>query len=400
MARLLLLPVAWMLAFGGCRAVPPELPPESAVSPALPSLQEVQLTLATEDLSIRPHNLAVTALGTVSIWVRNEEPGQILTLDSSGVRLANWGRLGQGPGEVRSTDLLLSGDSVVVLAGISGEPVRVFTPTGTLIAQKARPPVGLPAAIASGRMVWWTARHFGRGPRDPSATVERDGPVLNWCVVGDCADEILGRDDSIVRIVNANAPPREVGLWPALASRGDVIVVGDGYGYRLWKIDLHHPDAVVQFGRGLPPRMATDSQISAAESRWARLERGVPGPDGRLIRENFDREREFIRTVPYPHFQYLGLGFDGHGRLWVIGRDSTASMFLDVFADTTFLGRVDINCNRSSYAAAVRGRWFAAICVNESEGDERFRVRLFRIVEPELSTTSWSPEMAMAGAGT
>lgn len=372
-------------AFGltSCRSAPTELPPASVPSAALPSLEEVSLDGIVDTLMLSPLNLAVTAEGTVSLWVKNGGSGQIITLDSSGALVSSWGRVGEGPGEVRSADLLLSGDSTVTLAGLSGQPVRVFKPDGSLLIQKPRPPVGLPSAPAAGRMIWWTARHVGKGPRDQHPTVERDGPVVLWCIVGDCSDEILGSDDSIVKIVNEDAAPRGVGLWPAFASRGDVVVVGDGYSYRLWEIDLRDPDRVMEFGRTLPPRIATDSQIAVAESGWARLERGVPGPGGEVIRDNFDRERRFIRTVSYPHFQFLGMGFDGNGRLWVNGRDSTAAMFLDVFADTTFLGRISVGCNRSRYAAAVRGHWFAAICVVGGGSDDRFRVRLFRIVEPQ-----------------
>lgn len=350
----------------------------------MPGLDEVALPNLPGDLDLRPHNLALTEWGTITVWVRGQGDSHLMSLDSTGKVLAVWGRLGEGPGEVRNADLLLSGDSLVALAGISGEPVRVFTPRGRLVIQKSRAPVGLPSALAQGTILWWTGRHLGQGPRDTGATVVREGPVVRWCVFVDCDEIILKPHDPIVDTINQHAPPAEQGLWPALASRGDVSVVGEGYGYKLWEINHASGSVSGEFGRRLAPRMATDSQIAEAEATWARAERGVPGPGGKLVRENFDREREFLRNEPLPHFQYMGLAFDGKGRLWVVGRESNGAMFLDVFSDSTFLGRVTVNCNRTSYAATVRGHWLATIC-QVDDAENRFKVRMFRIVEPDSS---------------
>lgn len=372
-----------LLGVAACQEASQPPPPAIAASPDLPRLREVPLALPAEGLDLRPHNLAVTSDGRISVWVRHNGPNQILTLDSTGAMIASWGRIGEGPGEIRSADLLLSGDSTVVIAGISGEPVRVFRSNGEFLVQKSRPPVGLPSAPANGRMVWWTAKHLGKGARDAASRVVREGPLMNWCVFSSCSGAILASTDTVVQIINTSAPPPDIGLWPAFATRGDIVIVGDGYSYSLWKVDLGNPKERIKFGRELPPRMATDSQIARAESRWVKLERGVPGPNGQVVRDNFDREREHIRTIPRPHFQYLGMGFDGRGRLWVIGRDSTASLFVDVFSDTTYLGRRPISCNRNGYAAAVRGRWFATICDQGEEAENRFALRLFEIVETD-----------------
>lgn len=372
-----------------CSRAGPDIDPSARVvaSSQMPSLREQVFPAELEHLDIRPHTLAVTASGTIVVWVRGDENHWLRSIDSTGNNISSWGRPGEGPGEIRPADLVLSGDSAVVIAGVSGEPVRVYTPAGSLIVQRSSPPIGLPASFRNGALTWWTAEHVGIGPREPRHQVHREGPMLKWCVLSPCEERLLAKDDSIVRAINAAAPPSGYGLWPGFASRGDVTVVGDGYSYRLWRID-ELDGSRTSFGRQLPARMATEAQIARAESGWARLEtRGFAGPSGQMVKDNYNREREFIRTHPFPHFSYLGMDFDDHGRLWVIGRRASGDMFLDVFSDTTFLGRETIDCDRALYAATVRGHWLAMICVEDKDTEkEHFRMRLFRIEEPMQDT--------------
>lgn len=166
-----------------------------------------------------------------------------------------------------------------------------------------------------------------------------------------------------------------------MVADGDRLWLADGYSYTIWRYDGGGNSAPVRFTRSVPPRMLTPKEFAKLDSSWVKLERaGMPGPGGKRIRLEFDAERKFMREQPLPHFQYLGLSVDGLHRLWVVGR-SNDSTFLDVFADTTFLGRHMIACHRSGYAGVVRGHWLALACDDEVEEGGGVELRLYRIVE-------------------
>ena len=88
-------------------------------------------------------------------------------------------------------------------------------------------------------------------------------------------------------------------------------------------------------------------------------------------------ERESIR-----HFTRNPLHVDEFGRLWVVGvsRDSTS---VDLFADTTFVGRAMLPCYASGVGIRVafgRGGWMVLECEVE-DGDWPTELQLCRIVE-------------------
>ncbi len=376
---------ALLFAGLGCagerRTATPPAAPFVEASVAFPNLQQVIFTLAEEDIPPRGLlTVALTGQGTLTFVPDHRRPQVFTTLDSTGAVLARWGRRGEGPGEVIGDEVLLSGDSNIVVTDVNGRRLQLFSPKGKLLREQPSPPPGKPVSFSDGRVLWWESTGGGAGAREP-AKLGPTRPVVSWCVLRACADTVLGAGDSILGLVHRASPPMGVGGWPAMVADGDRLWLADGYSYTIWRYDGGGKSAPVRFARSVPPRMLTPKEFAKLDSSWVKLERaGMPGPGGKRIRLEFDAERKFMRKQPLPHFQYLGLSVDGLHRLWVVGR-SNDSTFLDVFADTTFLGRHMIACHRSGYAGVVRGHWLALACDDEVDDGGGVEVRLYRIVE-------------------
>lgn len=369
------------ISLGACDSTPQAPPSDPSPNAAMPTLEEVQLAIPLSDQPLnRFLSLALTVNGTITYLPDRGRDPILTTIDSTGSVIARWGRRGEGPGELLGDELLLSGDSVVAAVGVEGERVRLYSPDGTLLAERSQPPRGMPTDLGGDRIPLWQSFRLGEGPRQP-ATVGRRGPFVAWCVRTSCEDTLLPASDTILGQLHAAATPMLHGPWPAFGVDGERFVVGNGYTYDLWIYGEGGSAGPRRFGRALPPRMATPAEIARAESSWSKLERGgMPGPNGQRIRDNFDAERAFIRTVPHPHFQLGSIKFDGMHRMWIIGK-SQDSTFLDVFADTTFLGRIMLPCRRFGRASSVRGHWLALGCEDEDE-ESPYVIKLFRIVEP------------------
>ena len=278
-------------------------------------------------------------------------------------------------------EFLLSGDTTIALASGQGNRVQEFTPAGKLLHERRSPPQGLPSNLNHGTIDWWTS--FRRSASNGAPAREgRVSPVIRWCVARSCSHIVLHESDPVLLAVNEAAPPGGSGAYPAFGSSGQRFVVGDGFSYTLWMFRMGDTLSPRRIERRIPPRMATAREIARAESSWVEMERrGMPGPRGTLVRPDFSDQRRNLQQQPRMHFQYGGISFDGHRRMWVIGR-ANDSTFLDVFADTVFLGRRMVDCRRMAYAGAVRGSWLALGCQADDDLERPYQIRRFRIVEP------------------
>ena len=144
---------------------------------------------------------------------------------------------------------------------------------------------------------------------------------------------------------------------PPLAARRDYFVVANPYSYT-FQAYSSTGDPIARWGRDLPPRFLTDSEIAAR----AAVDRPPPGP--------YDLSKQQQR-----HFNTIA--FDGADRLWVIGRVDGAD-FADVFADTLYLGRVPLPCELAGFQFALEGRWFAVLCKSDRP-DSEVDLALYRI---------------------
>lgn len=125
-------------------------------------------------------------------------------------------------------------------------------------------------------------------------------------------------------------------------------------------------------GRTIPPYRPSEAEI---ESQLNDL-RTFRGPDGRAMDPATiaARERE-LREIRLPFFSPVrGLAYDPAGRLWVVG-SANDSVHIDVFADTTFLGRQSIPCGSFTGGWAMASERAAFVC---ADGD-RPVLRMFRV---------------------
>jgi hypothetical protein len=342
--------------------------PPSAAGAGLPRLEEVTLYV---DAAHAPEQdvapLAVTLRGTVT-YVQSR--GRYVTVDSMGRVTAEFGLLGEGPGESRG-GMPIGGDSVVAIISATPPSILTFTPEGRLLSEYRSP--GLIDGMRQQLVGDSIDRSFSQRLVGRSSILEDvQGPITRTCITGGCERELMAADDSILRLVMTAAPRKDGVRWPPYAAEPGRFVLGDGVDYRLWAFD-DGGKLLYAFGRIVEPRRLTPRELAFEEVHWkARIAQGVP-LDLKQMREDVMKER-------IPHFSHGSMGFDERRRLWVTGKvnDST---FADIFADSVFLGRIMLPCVRERGTVGIRGHWMALLCENEGNDSIPFIVRLFRIVE-------------------
>lgn len=275
--------------------------PPRPVRSAMPALVEIPLRIDSADTPVvESTTLALTLTGTVT-WATGADAPRFASIDSTGRVIAKWGSVGDGPGESR-TGWLLSGDTTVALVTMTPPAVLVFSPDGRLVADQraTQPGGGFPEAVVgdsidrsfSDRMVGTT-----------HVLDDVQGPITRSCIDARCDRVLLPADDTILRAVQLAAPRKDGDRWPPYAAEPERFVLGDGVNYRLWMFD-HRGHLLYQFGRSIPRRELTASELTAAETGWAKVRRANPTFD-------VDAARKFATHEPLPHFGYLSLGFDG-----------------------------------------------------------------------------------------
>jgi hypothetical protein len=69
---------------------------------------------------------------------------------------------------------------------------------------------------------------------------------------------------------------------------------------------------------------------------------------------------------------------DSRGRIWVF-RVNTATEFADIFANSVYIGQVNIPCSYGSTSVALRDSALALLCLTDKT-DTGGSLRLFRIL--------------------
>ncbi len=345
--------------------------PSEAKAASLPDLVEIPLGIHTADLPhFEPTTVAVTQTGHFGYIASRDDQGFVVIVDSLGRVSARWGRRGEGPGEARR-GYLLAGDTFFVFVASEPSTAIVFDPHGNLLSQRSGDFFeGFPGAVVDGSV----DRSLGQrivGVR--TLVADAEGPIVRDCLFDTCHRELLPASDSILRLVHESTPRREGLRWPPYAAEPGRFVIGDGVNYRLWYF-AEDGTVISSFGRAVAPRTRTERESQADEVSWARLiEQGT--------RIDLAERRALAATEPLPHFAWSTMGFDGKHRVWIVGK-SNDSTFLDVFADTVFLGRRMIDCippGRSP--AAVKGAFLVITCANDEDIRAPIRFRMFKIRE-------------------
>src|SRR5690606_28830016 len=150
---------------------------------------------------------------------------------------------------------------------------------------------------------------------------------------------------------------------PAFAARDGEFLVGDGLGYRLAVYDADGR-AALTFGRDLPPRLPTPSEVQMREAT-------LSGSGG--TRDMVRSELETFAATPLPYFEHPGAWLDAEGRVRVVG-SSGDSTFVDVFADATHLGRVTLGCRDFRRRVAQSDQWLVLLCAGANNGADQVQV--------------------------
>ncbi len=316
----------------------------------------------------RPEYLAVLKNGEVACLCSDEAPF-VAVFDSTGHPVAQWGRRGEGPGELDPDGMLFSLDTAFVYAMPQRRQAIVFRPSGEVLVDRPNAAGYEPVAAGAGALVV----NDGFVDHARSRLTEID----LWS--SGRPSILVPASDTVLRRFGVLAS--RSGRWPMAAFDGRRLVIGDGYSYSL-AMYRTGSGTVVTFGRELAPRMRTPLELKGVEPRLRRQSEPHDGPDGRVVPGldlgNLERR---ARRDTLPHFVPGGLGFDDHGRLWVVGQ-ANDSTFADVFTDTTFLGRQMLDCRDSNVmqTVAIADHWIAMVCESADE-NHPYTIRLFRIEE-------------------
>lgn len=342
-------------------------PPRAATTPStkMPSVHRMSLTIPSDlELIDPPWTLAVSARGEIAFPVKNLDDPVFATIDSNGAQMGTIAKRGEGPHEsVGAGGNLFSGDSTALMLDPESRQALVFGFDGTPLIDE-RNVASYVAVARNGESVL-----INRDFREHAKSYIESLSLRN----GD-KERVIAPTDSLLRLLGQSAR----GRWPAGAWDGTRIVLGEGYTYTL---ALYQPGkSPTRFGRTLPPRHRTDRELAEATAELERNNR-LPfiGPDGRA--SNGPPLEPQLRRLPLDTLPYFndagGLAFDDSGRLWVIGQTNN-STFADVYADTTLIGRLMIDCREPNFTrpVALHAHWLAMACLDP---DDFYRLRLYRI---------------------
>ncbi|MEO8635135.1 MAG: hypothetical protein ABI587_07650 [Gemmatimonadales bacterium] len=313
--------------------------------------------------------IAVSPEGAIAFApLESQDERRLRVVDTTGSILAAFGRTGRGPGELQNPKRLFFADSRLDVYDWANLRLTSYSLSGKAQGQRQYDGVVFPFAV-HGDSADVVAMSQGR------FVVSREGlrgPARGWLSVG----------DSILRVVftepflNAS-PDDQQQFFPATASTSDRLILGAGTSYRLYRYD-RDGRYLGSFGRDLPPEHPTKRAAERAASSLT----GWRGPDGkRMDPVAVARMASEMRSKTVPYFSHThSLGFDGAGRLWVLGV-SEDTTFADIFADTAFLGRVNLGCPDFAQSWSLNGRWLALLCGAPEAAQGSALLKLFELIE-------------------
>ncbi|HQW66133.1 MAG: hypothetical protein KA745_06360 [Gemmatimonadales bacterium] len=370
-------PVAMLLLLGAM-ACAKEVPAPPATLPVagsgMPTFERRPLAIAEEDLpQERFLMFDVVSDGSV-IYQSSFDKGPMLRrIDSTGRLLEAFGREGEGPGELRGLAFLEVRGDTLQIYNSERKALIDMTLSGKLLRERR-------IEGFDSRLVWHpdSVDHWNATPRPGQS------PRVMRSAIGKSEGRVLFDSTNAMfttaitkRTGQATSPTQF-----SYTATTDRMWVADPWEYRIstFKSD---GTPISSFVHAIEPNRFGPRALAETRERIMKTPRFMRGPNGERIPLADDRgrldtlERESIR-----HFTRNPLHVDEFGRLWVVGvsRDSTS---VDLFSDTTFVGRVMLPCYASGVGIRVafgRGGWMVLECEVE-DGDWPTELQLYRIVE-------------------
>jgi hypothetical protein len=365
--------LVFMALVFGCHG---ETPKSSApadlgtASPGMPQLKRLLLALPPELLpAFARAPIAVSDAGKVVFAIGASHAEMLLTaIDSTGRLISQFARRGAGPNEMRSVGFVaFVGDT---LMAIDNEQARLIA-----FDERLHP--------ISMRSIRFGSRVLSAGGRGVIAFLPREagGPRLELTSLGgEAASEPLlaGADTVIARLISSRGQFGRDG--PPFGVVRDRLILGDPMDYELVFYGASG-DEFARLSRSMPNRTRTPAELGRDSARLRSALR-FRGPDGRITEIAGVRERlDGLSSEVLPHFDSHGIKTDRRGRIWVIGnlRDST---FIDVWRDTTLLGRHMVNCADPGSSVSPNGSYLALICRTEDENAAaNVELQLYKVEE-------------------
>jgi hypothetical protein len=331
------------------------------------SLPALRLVFVSTDLASSPATVNAPAVGedgALGFVADGAEALRIVVVDTTGKVLQRFGAPGEGPGEVRSPNVI----------GLTSSHVYVFDlGTNRLTRFSRHDSSAEDVPMEKGMILPFhlvddtTAFAVAAGPDGgmPGLLNLRSGrltPLMN------------PEDDFIIATTKELEP---IGRRPTTGWWGGGLVVANAMSYSLVLYGIDKEPAG-RIDRDVSPPRPTAARVDAE------LDALVKSPVGRNWSESeVARRREERLNENIGHFRVRPFRVDGAGRMWVVG-PSGDSAYADVFAGERFLGRLEIGCRGSNGGYAVSGHWLAMSCEPQDPdfpGDAV--VQLYRIEEPQ-----------------
>lgn len=351
-----------LLALVACSA--PAEAPLPQVTGVLPALEARSLPNLPDDL-IRAEGsrIAISVTGHLAAVSppRPDDNFLIQVIDSTGAVVSRLGPRGRGPGELQLVGFLaFSGDSLLGAHDATTARLSLFNLEGRLVFPLPLDVREVPLTLGGDSI---DIRVFGGS----------DNRWLRRSLRGSGARPLLVSSDSAfaASFPDRGTPERPVVVARAYASTPDRIAIGSQDEYRIL-LYSSRGQFIGQILRDVPRQLPSSHSLRMVALSLEGQPMLSPARRAAMVKEFSER--------PQMHFRQLR--FDGMGRLWVLGPDGEDG-YADVYADTTFLGRLKLPCpGFTGDGWDLAGAWLGVTCADTREDAASYgTVRVFRILE-------------------
>lgn len=340
-----------------------DAPPWMHGSSQLPQLEEVPLPAHERVASSVLGAVAVGADGAVLLlpFDLGEHSLQLIGA-SDGVTRA-YGRMGEGPGEMRMPIPVLVEDTMVVGFDLGTQRLMFYDRVSAKIQREMRPELPV-VPFMRGPGATLLASQHDRGVELPVLVDLARGSVRRVLAPSDSFRIAMFADDD--QYVGGALNTTVVGRW----SGG--VVLANGMTYRIGQYDSRG-ELRYRIDRNIAPRRLTPDEIELELSRLALT------PMGRTP-ERLARARDRLEAKPTRWFTQFGPPRnDGEGRLWVVVEHGDSTM-ADIYSGEEPLGRIRLDCPGFSGRWDLVEDWLVMLCVpTDPQAESDAEVRRWRI---------------------